>query len=250
MKIIVLDTEGYSNVNAYNLGYTVVDLTTKTILERVSVAVLPYLWDNLNEKLRRSNDNAANAKLSEMQLKNTADILTDSGKKYSKLLRSENGLFRHFLALFKKYPDIKEIFAFNVSFDKAALKRSLTESHFNKLFGDMEFKDVQTAVFYTFCYNLEYIQWAIVNGYTTEQGNIKTTAEVFYRYLTGKADFIEEHTALADSEIETEMLLKALEKNANIPTKPCRCYTKLNELYEKDNEKTITNFVADYLFTE
>lgn len=250
MKIMVLDTEGYSNVNAYNLGYTIVDLTDNTIVERVSVAVLPYLWDNLNEKLRRSSDNVVNAKLSEMQLKNTADILTDSGKKYSKLVRSENGLFKHFSALFKKYSDISAVFAFNVAFDKSALKRSLTEKHFEKLFGNTEFKDVQTAVFYAFCYNLEYIQWAIVNGYTTEQGNIKTTAEVFYRYIMGKTDFVEEHTALADAEIETEMLIKALEKNADIPTKPCRCYLKLNELYDKDNPKTIENFMTDYLFAE
>jgi hypothetical protein len=41
-------------------------------------------------------------------------------------------------------------------------------------------------------------------------GNLKTSAEVAYRYITKNADFSEEHTGLEDVRIETEILRKVL----------------------------------------
>ena len=48
----------------------------------------------------------------------------------------------------------------------------------------------------------------------TESGNYSTTAEAVYRYVSGNTDFIEEHTALADSEIECEILAHCVELGA------------------------------------
>ena len=52
----------------------------------------------------------------------------------------------------------------------------------------------------------------------SESGNYSTTAENVYRYISGNTEFVEEHTALADSEIETEILLFALDMGAEIET--------------------------------
>ena len=43
-------------------------------------------------------------------------------------------------------------------------------------------------------------------GYFTESGNYSTTAETLYRYISGNTEFVEEHTALADSLIECDIL--------------------------------------------
>ena len=44
------------------------------------------------------------------------------------------------------------------------------------------------------------------NNLYTESGNYSTTAEAVYRYITSNTEFVEEHTALADSEIECDIL--------------------------------------------
>lgn len=45
----------------------------------------------------------------------------------------------------------------------------------------------------------------------------KTSAEISFQYLLNQHDFIEEHTALADAEIETQILTKALKKGKITP---------------------------------
>ena len=52
--------------------------------------------------------------------------------------------------------------------------------------------------------------------YFTEKGNYSTTAETVYKFITKNTDFEEEHTALADSLIELEILLATVEKGAEL----------------------------------
>ena len=52
----------------------------------------------------------------------------------------------------------------------------------------------------------------------TESGNYSTTAEAVYRYITKDDDFIEEHTALADSEIELEILVACIKRGGDWET--------------------------------
>ena len=246
--IMVLDTEGYSNRNVYNLGYAIINAETLEIVKTDSLALLPALWENLKEKLKRSLDNPQNVKLSNMCLTNFEDILTDSGKKY-KVIRSENGLFKHFLRLFKMW-NIKDLYAFNVAFDRGALKRTFTEYHYNILFKNVNFHDIQTAVFYEFCYNMDYVQFCVANNYLTKKGFCQCKAETFYRFLHNDINFIEEHKALDDVIIESEMLIEVLKKNPNPKTHITRPYLLLNELYDKDNSETITDLVMSYIFIE
>lgn len=242
---IILDTEGYSNKGSYNIGYTVVDFDNFQIVKKESIAILPYLWDNLKEKLRR-NLESENGYLSTMYLNNAEDILMNSNKKY-KLIKTELGLYKHFLLLFKKY-DISDFFAFNVAFDRGALKRSLKEKHYDKLFSNMNFHDIQTAVFYTFCNNLEYVKFCLANNYLTKRGYCQCKAETFYRYISKEISFNEEHTALADAIIETEMLIKALQENPHVSTEIIKPYSVLSQLYDKDDPETVFALISDYLF--
>ena len=56
------------------------------------------------------------------------------------------------------------------------------------------------------------------HGYFTDSGNYSTTAETVFRYVTGNTDFIEDHTALSDSEIEGSILLECLKRGAELNT--------------------------------
>jgi len=57
-----------------------------------------------------------------------------------------------------------------------------------------------------------YIDFAIKNDYVTNTGYIETTAEKTYRFLINDNEFIEEHTSLADCEIELDILNHCIEK--------------------------------------
>ena len=54
-------------------------------------------------------------------------------------------------------------------------------------------------------------------GWITPNGNVRTTAEKTYAFLTGEFNFIKEHTALADAQIETVILQRLLAKKKIIP---------------------------------
>ena len=248
---IILDTEGYSNCPSYNIGYTIADLKKLEIVRRENIAILPNVWYNMEEfNKHRFSENQKNQELSQMYHRNLKDIMLNSGtnKKYH-IINSEHGLFIHFARIFKEF-DIKDFYAFNMPFDRGALKRTLTEYHYNTLFEKrlMNYHDIQTAVFYTLCNNIEYIKYCIVNGFQTEKGNYQTKAETFYRFLTNNRDFEEEHTALADAEIETEMLFMALKKDPNPSTAPTRPYLELNKIVHKDDGDAICNILDEYLF--
>lgn len=58
-----------------------------------------------------------------------------------------------------------------------------------------------------------YRPWCEQRGYLTERGHPRMTAEIVYRYISGKEDFIESHTGLEDVKIEMEIFLYFLNKN-------------------------------------
>jgi hypothetical protein len=55
------------------------------------------------------------------------------------------------------------------------------------------------------------------SGWLTEKGNVRTTAEKVHAFLSGVHDFVESHTALADAQIETEILQRLLKLKKRIP---------------------------------
>ena len=82
---------------------------------------------------------------------------------------------------------------------------------FNKTFvaecvEGMEFIDTWQAFFETIGKYRKYNKFCCENGFVTKSGNIQMTAEVCYRFISGDIEFVEEHTALADCEIEMEIL--------------------------------------------
>ena len=55
------------------------------------------------------------------------------------------------------------------------------------------------------------------HDWISEVGNVRTTAEKTYAFITGDFDFIESHTALHDAQIETDILHRLLARKTPIP---------------------------------
>lgn len=188
---MILDVEGMSGKRPYNIGYLVGD-NKGNIYQENSIALPQTIWENLA--------NCRQAR--EMTHRNVEEILADFGagdeRKYNYTSITDFiEIFQNDLNRFK----IKEIWAYNCSFDKSAI---------SKLFGnvpmpEVEWCDIWSAVTYSRCMTQKYVNWCIEHGFVTEKGNIKTSAEVVYAYMTKNPTFCEQHTGLEDCYIEYEL---------------------------------------------
>lgn len=106
---------------------------------------------------------------------------------------------------------VKVISAYNLAFDYKAI--NCTNEFFNK--GDQKLTKLVDKKTLLCLWNLacdtvldtdDYRNYADMHEFISAKGNYLTNAEACYAYLSGKDDFQEEHTALADVEIETEIL--------------------------------------------
>lgn len=85
-----------------------------------------------------------------------------------------------------------------------------------------------------------YKDFCIENGFFSPSGKYFTTnAEVAFRYLMKDIDFIEEHTALSDAIIESQILTKALKKGKVEPDIKAFPFRELGTIYNYiDSKKT------------
>lgn len=112
--------------------------------------------------------------------------------------------------------------AYNLPFDLGAMQKThnhVTEKNLNFQRLDLlclwEFACndlLQTRLYHDVCHRM-----GLEQGWITEAGNVKTTAEKTYAFLSGDYDFIESHTALHDAQIETEILHRLLARKKPIP---------------------------------
>lgn len=81
--------------------------------------------------------------------------------------------------------------------------------------------------------NQRYKDYCLKNGFLTNSGTyFKTSAETTFSYLTENEDFIEDHTALSDAVIESEILRKILTKGKLEPTMGAFPFRELGETYK------------------
>lgn len=212
---MVLDVEGASNCRPYNIGYIIGD-KYGNIYEKRSIAILPCIWENLQN---------SNSFTKRMTHKNIQEVLNDIENNNSKYCYSSTEKVKELILKDCLQYRINEIWSYTL-FDKSALKR-LFQDDFQVLEKSIAFYDIVPAIVHTSLLNKKYVKWCRKNGYVTEKGNIQTKAEIVYRYLTGKTNFKEEHTALSDSEIEFEILLSAINSGKKIDRKEKRLSWKV-----------------------
>ena len=208
-KILVFDTEtagGFANPLVYDVGGVVMD-ETGFIYERFHWAVLeiignPHIMDT--------------AYYAEKMPKYWLEVAAGNIKvlPFAEVLQKLTALI--------DWHDIKTIAAYNFRFDAKAMSSTAM-----RLFNNPNWMNRVYTPACIWCgacdsvlHTKKFYNWAIKNGYVSECGNPRTNAEVCFRYITGNADFIEEHTGGKDAEIEAHILAAILRRRQKADLTP------------------------------
>lgn len=122
-------------------------------------------------------------------------------------------MWSHFNFICRKY-NVSGIIAHNACFDRRVLNSTIryqtkSKKRFFFPYGIPVIDSMKMAQA-TICKSDDYISFCKENGYMTKHTTPRprASAEVLWRYLSNDNEFQEEHTALSDVEIETEIFLK------------------------------------------
>lgn len=108
---------------------------------------------------------------------------------------------------------VTHILAYNLKFDLRAISNTTKTFISGYIFNpSIKNLDIWGMACELLLNTAKYRKTAEENGWMTDKGNFKTSAEVAYRYLTGENDFDESHTALDDCDIEKVIFLTCLNK--------------------------------------
>lgn len=115
---------------------------------------------------------------------------------------------------------VEQIFAHNMRFDYGALnntERWLTKSKFRYFFPyGVEICDTLKLARQLIAPMPTYKDFCIENDYLTKRGQVRLTAEILYRFISGEDDFKEEHKGLDDCLIEKEILTYCYRKHKSM----------------------------------
>ena len=208
---IVFDTEtanGLDDPIVYDLGFAVVD-KMGNVYARYSLIIREVFYGMSDlmqsayyaNKLPKYHEEIAKGERQVVSLYMAKKIFTDVCKQYN----------------------IKVAIAHNARFDyKATAKtqRYLTKSKYRFFLPyGIELWDTMKMANDTICTQKMYKEWCIANGYMTKNNQVRKTAEILYKYISGKYDFEEEHTGLADVLIEKEIFAHCMRQHKRMRKK-------------------------------
>jgi DNA polymerase III epsilon subunit-like protein len=111
------------------------------------------------------------------------------------------------------------VVAYNMAFDYEALTNMAQDLGKKSFFtAETQIWDLWNIALYTLCDSKNYVKFCDEHHFVNERGNRQTTAESVYRYITKDINFEEAHTALADTEIEAEILLACFKRHKKMHT--------------------------------
>ena len=127
-------------------------------------------------------------------------------------------VYRTFLADMKEF-SVNTVFAHNARFDLNALNntiRYISKSNRRYFFPyNTEIWDTLKMARQTIGRQKSYRNWCFRNNYVTKHRSpqVRLTAEILYRYITGCDEFVESHTGLEDVRIETKILVQCFRQH-------------------------------------
>lgn len=197
-KILIIDTETTNSIDdalVYDCGFIVADFNG-TIYSKHSFVNADVFCD---KELMASAFFADKIPQYWEEIKNGSRTLTS--------FNNIKWTLRHIM----KENNITKVFAYNCNFDYMALvttQRWLTKSKYRFVtpYGT-EYHDILKLARHILSKDTTYREFCVSNNYLTERGKNRYTAEIVARYFFND-DFVEEHTALSDSEIEYKILLE------------------------------------------
>lgn len=113
---------------------------------------------------------------------------------------------------------VSVVSAYNLAFDRRVI--AATNKKYNGF--SMFAKGTKELCLWKFACSTElqseaFEELAIAQGWVSEAGNLRTNAEVAYKFMTGNLSFSESHTALDDALIELDLLKLLMAKNSELP---------------------------------
>lgn len=198
-KIVVFDTETTSIEKpfVYNIGYTIFDTDSREILLKEDF-VVEQVWHN-------------------RELFTTA-YYADKREQYISRLKGRTCrmeklgyITRRMYYLFKEY-EIEMAFAYNSPFDVGVFEWNCEWFKVINPFDNINIYDIRGYVMNKIAFTPDFQAFCDKHEYYTETGNYSTTAETLFRYIAQDTEFVEEHTALADSLIELEILCRCVDR--------------------------------------
>lgn len=116
-----------------------------------------------------------------------------------------------------KAHNVETVSAYNLAFDLRALNST---SKYLKGKGFTFYNKIQLCIWSLACEVLftqkTYQKVARREGWVSQAGNVKTSAEMAFRYITGDYNFIEEHKGLSDVLIEAQILAKCIRQKKKV----------------------------------
>ena len=115
--------------------------------------------------------------------------------------------------------DVDVICAYNLAFDRRVIRQT------HDMLGDgskvlpkmVDLLDIWRFACETKLSQVAYSRIARAQNWVSDAGNIRTGAEYAYRFCSGDYGFIEDHTALSDARIETEILAECFRQKKRVP---------------------------------
>lgn len=203
--IMVLDTETCDLAGpVYDVGFTICNRKGE----------IAYRWNALVAEVFTNPDVMTGAYFAKKVFTHYAPML-DQG---SISLMTWQGIVDHMRNVCADY-DVNVLAAYNLAFDRRVMR--VTQD----MLGDgkpvlpfsMDCLDIWRFACETKLSSKLYRQLAEAQGWVSSAGNLRTGAEYAYRFCRGDWGFIEDHTALSDAEIETEILASCYASRKPIP---------------------------------
>lgn len=202
--IAILDTETISTNEkkfCYNIGYTIVDTDSRATLCKKDY-VVEQVWHN--RPLFETAYYAEKRPLYVAAMRGKRATLD----KWGYIMRDMSRDFREW--------KVEMVYAYNSPFDDSVLTFNCDWFKTNNPLDTLPVLDIRGMVSAFITNTPEYKQFCEEHEFFTESGNYSATAETVYRYVMADPNFVEAHTALADAEIEAEILFACLDLGAEV----------------------------------